>query len=79
MAYHEVCSYLYKIKSVNISVWIGGAYEVPPLAEELLAVDGYLGKQSNFSLGLVGYSCSGRQPHTQEHAGSTNLILWANI
>lgn len=55
----------------------GGAHEVPPLSEELLAVVSYWEK-SHFSSGiqtLRGYPCSNRLSHSHDHASSNKKTL----
>lgn len=54
-----------------------GPLKAPPLAKELLALDGYRGKESHFSLAwpLLGGPCSSRWPHPHAHTNSTKWIL----
>lgn len=54
----------------------GGAW-APSLAEELLTVDGFQGREGQFSLKLwllVGHPGSSGWPHTQEYMNSTDFV-----
>jgi hypothetical protein len=55
--------------------------EVPPLAKELLATDGYWETERQFLLrmwALVGQPGSIGWPHTQEYMSRTDLTWWGN-
>lgn len=43
---------MHKIEQTQSQHRLGGAHEVPPLAEELLAIEGFREKGSQFSLGM---------------------------
>lgn len=53
-----------------------GAYDVPPLAEELLATDDCWGNKSPFSsvLWTEDYSCSRRQPYPHAHTSCMDSV-----
>lgn len=64
--------YFKTFPSVNTPAW------TPAPSWELLTVDGFLGRESQFSFWvwlLVGGPHSRGRPHTPEHMGSTNWVI----